>query len=159
MRVQFPPPAPHSLPKLARMEPSGMFFYRRTWAAPALAQDGAVRHFCVRTYAAFLAPWARLILPNRAISIKTGMRTGYSPLVDQYRMMLKPLRSCCIFTICRFARQCLANSCYGVERILVTPTNHFKINAIWNFVTPSIRVNIIPLWNYSDITGGSAPAE
>ena len=45
------------------------------------------------------------------------------------------------------------------KRILVTPTNHLKINEIWNFVTPSIRVNIIPLWNDIDVTGGSEPAE
>src|SRR5260370_37971309 len=48
------------------------------------------------------------------------MRTGYSLLVDEYRTMLKPLRSSCISTAGRFARQCLANSCDGVERILVT---------------------------------------
>jgi cellobiose-specific phosphotransferase system component IIB len=100
-----------------------------------------------------------LILPNRTIIIYAGMRTGSSLLVDEYRMLLKPLRSSCIFTTGRFARRCLANSCNGVERILVMPTNHFKINAIWGFVTVSIRVNIIPVWNYIDMTGGSQPAD
>jgi hypothetical protein len=62
-----------------------------------------------------------VILPNRTIIIWAGMRTGSSLLVNEDRMMLKPLRHSYIFTTGRFARRCLANSCDGVERILITP--------------------------------------
>src|ERR1700691_1402940 len=102
----------------------GMFFQHQTTAASALVQDGAVKRFCIRTYAALLVPWAALILPIRATSIKADMRSGYSLLVDEYRMIMKPLRDFCIFATGRFTRRCLGNSCDGVERILVTLMQH-----------------------------------
>lgn len=84
MRVQFPPPAPQPVSTWARMEPFCVFFQRRTRAASALAQDGAVRRYCIRTDAALLVPWPSPILSSRTISIKGNFRAGHLPLLRQY---------------------------------------------------------------------------